>query len=268
MNFKWAVPLAFVMASSCYAFTIEKREFCPDPDSGGNDATWAPSWATVRVSQDAESRYLIGSLRWDLSSYHSYFTNKRIQGFPLGFEIETHFYNYDDAAATGLGPAYMRGHICETETSTNGTTCYGPTSHWFLCNLPNCYIDTQAFSAKNSVQEYAQPMMAVGSFDASTIRTGDLYIYKLRGATGRGNRSLMKLNFQPTRPYALGAPYTAFNQYACKFATFGPSKDYVGDSVLVPMTTGAVAPAVFAPVCMRVTYWHAGVDRQYQFCPL
>jgi hypothetical protein len=242
------------------AITFEQRATCEDPVPGTTDETFAPSFVSVIASQDNQSRYIIGSAQWDHPYYFLYYT-KRIGGSPYGFELETHFYNYDDAAATGLGPAYMRGWACEEENSLAGVICQGSPTGLAFCTLPACYQDTQALSDKNSLGEYKQPQLAFGSYDGSMLQLAYRYDYGARGATGRGNRSATKINFQPTRPLVPGIR-SVINQFACKF-----SNGAVYDTELVPMgVNGLTFDRVYSPLCMRIYYKNQGISKRYEFC--
>jgi len=113
---------AFWLATPTCAFTFETRADCDAADAGTTDETYAPSYVSTLIAQDAFSRYLVGKISWADPYYFSYY-NKRLAGDGYGFEIEKHFYNYDDAAAIGLGPAYMRGWTCESDNTMVSVAC-------------------------------------------------------------------------------------------------------------------------------------------------
>jgi hypothetical protein len=241
---------AFWLATSTCAFTFETRADCDAADAGTTDETYAPSYVSTLIAQDAFSRYLVGKISWADPYYFSYY-NKRLAGDGYGFEIETHFYNYDDAAAIGLGPAYMRGWTCESDNTMVSVACNtfpSALSGWRTCDLPACYLDTQLFSTPNSLGEYAQPILAFGTYDASTLIAGVGYRYGARGASGRGDRTNFKVNFQPTRH---GVPLIndQNNQFACRFPAFPVGKD----AEIVPF--GA---RWFAPGCVVTQYKDGG----------
>jgi hypothetical protein len=230
---------------------FETRADCDPADAGTTDETYAPSTVSTLIGQDASSRYVLGKISWADPYYFSYY-DKRLAGDGYGFEIETHFYNYDDAAATGLGPAYIIGWTCEGGNLAAGFVCAAKPAlaqGWRTCDLPSCYLDTQAFSDHNSVGEYKQPMLTFGSYDASGLQVGVAYRYGARGATGRGGRALFKVNFQPTRH---GVPFvdSVSNQFACRFPSFPGGMD----AEVVPF-----AARWFAPGCVVSQYKNGGV---------
>lgn len=236
---------------------FEQRYSCPDPEFGTTDETYAPSYVAIKTTQDNVSRYIGGSVTWHHPWYFSYFTTRRLTPTsPLGFEIETHFYNYNDAATTGLGPAYMRGWTCEAISSVVGTLCQLAFSPGFVaCSLPSCYQDTQLFSDKNSLGEYAQPILAIGSYDGSMLMANADYSYVARGASGRGNRSATKINVQLQRQIQPGGGFSKLNEAPCTFST-GPR-----DVELVGMGAGLTSPT-----CIRIYYKHQSITLAYQFC--
>lgn len=251
------------------AVTIEKRFDCPVPNYVANgtygpedyDVGYAPSFVGTKVTQDSISRFITGTIRWDRQEYIRYFKEQNTVFGPLGFEIEAHFYNYNDAAQFGFGPAYLLYLTCDPAAMANPFSCGAAHLGFRQCDIPGCYEDTQAFGAKNSLGEYSQPNIAFGSSNASLLNAGRTYFYQARAMSGRGNRSKIKVNFQPTRrlqPYTLPFPvFDAFNQAACEI----PGAAKSGDAEIVPFDIEA-----FAPVCMSSTYKHGGVLRSILFC--
>lgn len=189
----------------------------------------SPDKIAIRVGQDRHSRFVTGLVQFDNRTYGSgVWQYHRHRG--RSFEIETHLYNYDDAEATGFDPAYV-------------LDAQGP----HTCTIPNCYRDTQAGSATNSFGEYQEVNIQFGSFDLSgyfgdLIQSGVPYYFGTRATTGRGNRSLMKINVQMMQNRALGIN-SVFNMLRCSNST-----DYAA--------LGFDA-RVYAPVCV-VNYSSAG----------
>jgi len=160
----------------------------------------APDFYAVKVNADNFSRFVVSRLKWvDEAKFDIFLWNKG-----LSFEFEIIFYNYDDAAQTGFGPAYVldsRGKFPS------------------YCELPNCYRDTQFLSEKNNAGEYREVNLAFGSYDMSgyngqTLHTYHTYLIGSRATTDRGNKSLMKVNYQIVYNTLLGVD-TPANMFRC-----------------------------------------------------
>lgn len=230
---------------------------CPDPTYPG-DASYAPSAVAVRVSQDGLSRYIRARVKWHQSDYIAYWAEKSINQngslFPMGFEMETHFYNYNDAFAIGGGPAYILDMECNTNNLSAGAVCGSARARWSECELPSCYFDTQALSGKNSLNEYAQPNIQIGSFNGRLLQAGRAYAYGTRATTGRGDASWMAVKMQLTRPSSGPLLGNIWNQYPCAATSALPN----------PVELAPMQMHIKAPACFTRIYEYAGEG--YYFC--
>jgi hypothetical protein len=105
---------------------------------GDPDPSAYPYESTITVGPGNDGRTVNFALSWKADSL------RYIKG--QGLELKIHQYNYDDAEATGKGPAYVVGPADVPMK---------------FCNLPGCYIDSVYFSDKNSMDEYVEPQVEV-----------------------------------------------------------------------------------------------------------
>lgn len=164
-----------------------------------------PNRIGVLVDYDSTSRFVGMSMYWYSGS-----GGIGILANGYGMEFKSYQYNYDDAAATGKGPAYVSG--------PGGT---------FFCDLPGCYIDSDFLSTTNSAGEYAEPQVgfglspgAAGSIDVGNART---YMMWTRAVSGGGNKSLMKIRTYATKTVIPGVG--TYGIFLCKdMPSFTPVK--------------------------------------------
>lgn len=142
-----------------------------------------PSSQVTEVNQDQYSRYVYMSLRWAQPP-----ANAALGLGEYGMEFKTYQYNYDNAEAKGLGPAYI----------------IGPAQGYASSDLPGFYVDSDFLSSTNAVGEYTEPQIGFGIFPeyGSTISTTQNYYASTRGFSGRGNSSAMKVRNYLTKRVA------------------------------------------------------------------
>ncbi len=147
--------------------------------------TFNPAVMAVIADADSVSRYVGFATAWDASR-----GGVGILATGFGMEFKTYHYNYDDAAATGKGPAYISSRA----------------AFYNYCDLPGCYLDSDVFSTKNSIGEYTEPQVAFGMAPgaANSVVTGKVYSAWARTAAGRGNTSLLKVRTLATKLVAPG----------------------------------------------------------------
>ena len=136
-------------------------------------------------------------------------------------EFKSYFYNYDDAANLGKGPAYVTGP-----------------GGFFSCDLPGCYLDSDFASSKNGAGEYSEPQIGFGIAPGNGNQvdlTKDYYAIT-RAIAGRGNTSLMKARDHITTEVV---------------SALGVSGIFLCGDV-VPLNVIAFQDGIYAPNCVRV----------------
>lgn len=139
--------------------------------------TYKPYIVSAIVYQDSVSRYVAVGVDWGTNFSF-------LQGNALGAEIKFHHYNYDSAAVTGKGPAYVLGP---------GGFAY--------CDIPGCYLDSDFQSATNTAGEYSEPQVGFGMApgNAGALSAKPSRIAFTRAVSGRGNKSLVKVHVRATK---------------------------------------------------------------------
>jgi len=174
-----------------------------------------PTNEVVGSNADATSRYVYIVARWN------YDPSVTLGNPNIGLELKTYNYNYDGAAARGMGPAYA----------------LSPAASYFRCDLPGCYIDSDFASNKNSYGEYNEPQVAFGidPLYGLTIQPNTDYAMVVRVVAGRGDRALLK----------------ARNYLTIRVANIGVSGIFLCDNTAQSVIE--FPDRVFAPSCARVS---------------
>jgi hypothetical protein len=182
-----AVLLLASLPLAANALVYEQALKC-NASTPSDARTYVPGSVYVKATADAQSRFL----SFIISFYQR---PDFLVNYNLGFELKSVFYNYDNAEATGRGPAYV--------TAPGG---------FFYCNVPGCYQDTDLGSRRNSLGEYNEPQVAFGSYApyASQLST-TAYTVAMRAISGRGNSSLMKMQYYATTQIGPLTPFGAFH---------------------------------------------------------
>ena len=134
---KWAAFFVLFLFAFAAEAAFEQSVDCSRPP--GKYSYFPLSLGGI-VDTDGRSRFVTMSVEWGASSRFAF---PESQG--LGYEFKFHHYNYDDAAATGKGPAYV----------------LSPGGFWY-CDLPGCYIDSDWGSRTNSAGERNEPIIGFG----------------------------------------------------------------------------------------------------------
>lgn len=139
--------------------------------------SYMPADVKVIVDHDNASRFVALGIAWAAVPQFS----------SLGTEFKTYHYNYDDAAASGKGPAYV--------TAPGG---------WWFCDLPGCYVDSDFASAENSSGQKKEAQIGFGiDPGASASLVPNLsYLAFTRAVAGSGNSSLLKVRVHATKRIA------------------------------------------------------------------
>ncbi len=186
-----------------------------------------PARQAVTVNADAASRFVAFAMQWSSGGTGMLASN----GF--GMEFKSYHYNYDDAAATGKGPAYVRGP-----------------GGYVYCDLPGCYLDSDFLSSTNSAGEYSEPQVAFG-FEpgaAAAVQTSRGYIAWTRALAGRGNKSLLKVRNYATKRVMAGIG--SFGYFLCRdipaYVVFGFQDGVYSPTCVVRSST--TGPATTCPL--------------------
>lgn len=184
--------LLVIGATCCLAQTLpafaafEQSVNCLAQGATAPAPTTYQPWVIAGITyQDHVSRYVAIGVDFGSASRSSLL---RSSGF--GTEFKFHHYNYDDAGATGKGPAYV----------------LGPGGYAY-CDLPGCYLDSDVLSELNGANEYREPIVGFGMMpgNAAGLVSNVVRVGFTRAVSGRGNRSLLKVSQRVTRVAIPGA---------------------------------------------------------------
>lgn len=213
-GFLSAIGLLLV-PSEVRAFVFERPVQCLAPNEVvPSAASFNPEETSVAWRQDSDGRYVSLATRWGSQN-----GGVGIIGGNYGLEFKISNYNYDDAATTSKGPAYV--------TAAGG--------HYYS-TLPGFYLDSDFASAKNAQGEYREPQIGFGIEPGAGryIALNHKYIALTRAVAGRGNKALAKVKQVPTKRIANGVG--AFGVFQCADV---PHYD------VVKFQDGIYAPACF-----------------------
>jgi hypothetical protein len=182
--------LSTLSGSPAFAF-IEAAVQCLGA-SASPPRDFAPAIWGIFQDADSSSRTVGMVMRWDASPASALNTS-------FGLEFKTYNYNYDNAAATGKGPAFV--------LEPSGLS---------YCELPGCYLDSDFGSRPNSTLiEKREPQVNFGMYagNAPQIQPGRVYINWTRAKSGRGDRALLKARIHVTKEVL---PIGVSGQFLCE----------------------------------------------------
>lgn len=152
-------------------------------EGDANGETYTPYKGHVLIGDDLDGRFASQDLYWSSHSLEEFDASNDT------YEQEVIFYNYDGEA-------------------------YATTATSYESDLPDTYLDTQAFDGDN---EYN---IAVGCFDPNLINGGDWYDTEIRLNTTESDESMYKISCQ--EGYSIGeiGPWNVFSQSTSKIIPF------------------------------------------------
>lgn len=206
------VCLGVIFSSTlAQAFVFEQSRPCLSGQPAPDGNAFSPAIWGVFQDADSLSRTVGMVMRWDSSPASAL-------GAQLGLEFKTYNYNYDDAASTGKGPAFVL-----------------EPSGFSYCELPGCYLDSDFGSYPNSMGEKREPQVVFGMWSGapSTVQVGRVYNNWTRAKSGRGNRALLKARLHTTKQVL---PIGVSGQFLC--------------SDVAPVNAIAFRDGVYSPTCV------------------